>query len=79
MMQHKDSFGNKSIKVPFFYPSIDDADKKAVSDALELPLLTDGPRLLEFESKFAKLTGAKYAIGVSNATSALHLSLKVLE
>lgn len=78
MMQHKDSFGNKSIKVPFFYPSIDDADKKAVSDALELPLLTDGPRLLEFESKFAKLTGAKYAIGVSNATSALHLSLKAL-
>lgn len=78
VQQHKDTFGNRSIKVPFFYPSISKEDKKAVKKSLSLPLLTDGPQLLEFELKFSKFTGAKYAIGVSNATSALHLSMKAL-
>jgi len=62
--------------VPFFEPWITKEDKKAVIGALSSTLLTDGPKLREFESAFAKFTGAKYAIGVSNATSALHLSIK---
>ena len=78
MVNHRDSFGSSSFKIPFFYPSISVDDKKAISNALDLPLLTDGPKLLEFESKFARLAGTKYAIGVSNATSALHISLKSL-
>ena len=74
----KDVFGNKSIKIPFFYPSINQNDVKAVTNALKLPLLTDGPKLGEFESTFSKFTDSKFAIGVSNATSALQLSLKAL-
>ena len=79
-MQDKkqDVFKNSKIKVPFFYPSISKEDQLAVKNALNLPLLTDGPLLRKFEDNFAKFTGAKYAIGVSNATSALHLSLKSL-
>jgi len=73
----KDAF-NSSIKIPFFSPSITKDDKKAVLYALASTLLTDGPKLREFEKNFAKFTGAKFAIGVSNATSALHLSLKAL-
>ena len=64
--------------VPFFAPWITSEDKKAVMDALNSSLLTDGPKLRQFESAFAKFTGARYAIGVSNATSALHLSIKAL-
>lgn len=64
--------------VPFFAPWITREDKKAVIDALNSSLLTDGPKLRQFESAFAKFTGARYAIGVSNATSALHLSIKAL-
>ncbi len=64
--------------VPFFAPWITREDKKAVMDALNSSLLTDGPKLRQFESAFAKFTGARYAIGVSNATSALHLSIKAL-
>ncbi|WP_052347441.1 DegT/DnrJ/EryC1/StrS family aminotransferase [Candidatus Nitrosotenuis chungbukensis] len=64
--------------VPFFVPWITKEDKKAITDALNSHLLTDGPKLRQFESAFAKLTGAKYAIGVSNATAALHLSIKAL-
>jgi dTDP-4-amino-4,6-dideoxygalactose transaminase len=72
----KDVFNNNSIKVPFFSPEITAEDKRVVLNALNSALLTDGPKLREFEDKFARYTGAKYAVGVSNATSALHLSLK---
>ena len=61
--------------IPLFLPDITNEDKKAILETLNKALLTDGPKLREFESSFAKFTGAKYAIGVSNATSALHLSL----
>ena len=66
------------LKVPFFAPWITKVDKKAILDALDATLLTDGPKLREFESAFARFTGAKYAIGVSNATAALHLCIKSL-
>ncbi len=66
------------MKVPFFKPQISEEDKKVVRNALNSRILTDGKILRRFENKFAKFTGAKYAIGVSNATSALHLSLKSL-
>ena len=66
------------LKVPFFAPWITKVDKKAILDALDATLLTDGPKLREFESAFARFTGAKYAIGVSNATAALQLSLKAI-
>jgi aminotransferase EvaB len=39
---------------------------------------TLGKPLLEFERKFAKLMGVKYAVGVNSGTDAIKLSLKVL-
>ena len=66
-------------KIPFFVPNIDKNDKKAVLKALDQPTLTNGPNLQKFELSFAKFTGAKYAIGVTNATAALILSLNALE
>ena len=74
-MKNRDAF-NSSIHVPFFSPWITKSDKKAIIRALDSPLLTSGPKLERFEKEFAKFTGAKYAVGVSNATSALQLSLK---
>jgi len=76
-MKTHDAF-SRNIKVPFFAPWITKEDKKAVMNVLGSTLLTDGPKLRQFEKSFAKFTGAKYAIGVSNATSALHLSLKAI-
>lgn len=64
--------------VPFFLPWISREDKRQVMEALDSPTLTDGPKLRQFEEAFAKFTGAKFAIAVSNATSALHLSIKSL-
>ena len=65
----------KKILVPLFLPWITNSDKQAILSALKSPQLSDGPRLKEFEHEFAKYVGSRYAIGVSNATAALHLSL----
>ena len=73
-----DAFNDSNIKVPFVLPEITNVDKSAILSALNQNLLTDGPKLKEFENKFAKFTGARYAIGVSNATAALQLSLKAI-
>lgn len=77
-MKSKDAFDDFSIKVPFFVPNITNEDKTVVANALNSPLLTDGPKLRQFEKDFSKFAGAKYAIGVSNGTAALHLALKSL-
>lgn len=76
MKSKKDAFNDDSISVPFVIPMITKEDKSAVYKALNSPLLTDGPKLIEFEKMFSKYTNSLFAIGVSNATSALMLSLK---
>lgn len=72
-------FRRSPTRVPFFVPNITAKDKKVIINSLGKPLLTDGPKLREFERLFAKFTGAKFAIGVSNGTSALFLSLNALK
>ena len=78
MKKLKDSFSNPDIKVPFFTPAISNLDKKAVLRSLNGKLLTNGPKLAEFEKKFSKFVNSRYAVGVSNATAGLHLSLRAL-
>ncbi len=53
---------------------IDDADVAAVAEALRSPALTGGPKIAELEQKLCKVTGAKYAVAVSNGTAALHIA-----
>jgi len=69
---------NNVIKVPFFLPYVDGKDITEIKKAASLSFLTNGPKLDSFEQKFKKFTKSKYAVGVSNATSALYLSLKAL-
>ena len=70
---------NKEMNVPFFLPFIDKSDISEIKNAALSTFLTNGPKLDRFEKQFQKFTNSKYAIGVSNATSALHISLKALE
>jgi len=49
----------------------------AVTAAIESGWVAQGPRVAEFEQKFARRVGAEHAIAVSNCTTALHLSLVV--
>lgn len=51
---------------------------KGLREQLTRCEFTFGPELTEFEGRFAKLIGAKYAIGVASGTDALFLSMKAL-
>jgi dTDP-4-amino-4,6-dideoxygalactose transaminase len=66
------------MKIPLYIPSISSNDKKMILTSLKFPQLTDGPILREFEKKFGNLVKSKFALGVSNGTSAIHLALKAL-
>ena len=61
------------FSIPYGRQNITEADVAAVTEALHADYLTTGPRVLEFEGKFANYVGAKYAVAVANGTAALHL------
>lgn len=73
------------MKVPFSY--LDEKFADCLSEGH--PILTGlrnlmksgdftlGKEVLEFEQKYAKLIGAKYAVGVANGTDALRISLRL--
>ena len=65
-------------KIPYGRQSIDQNDIDAVISTLKSDYLTQGPKVREFESKFAQYVGANYAVAVNNATSGLHLSVLAL-
>lgn len=66
-----------SAFLPYGSQSISAADIEAVDNVLRSDFLTCGPAVEEFESRFAEMIGAKHAIAVNSATSALHLAMLV--
>jgi len=58
--------------IPYGHQWIDRDDIDAVSEVLNGDWLTTGPKVEEFEKKFADYVGSKYAVAVSNGTAALH-------
>jgi dTDP-4-amino-4,6-dideoxygalactose transaminase len=64
--------------IPFYRPSITDAEMEAVRQVLSSYWLTTGPRVKEFEQKFIELTNAESALALNSCTAGLHLGLKVL-
>ena len=55
---------------------ITEKDIQAVERVLHSDWLTQGPAVESFEKKVANYCGAKYAVAVTNATSALHIACK---
>lgn len=66
------------MNIPYGRQNITQEDLDAVAEALQSDFLTQGPRISEFETKFAAYVGSKYAVAVNNATSGLHLSVLAL-
>ena len=66
------------MKIPYGRQNIDQSDIDGVVSTLKSDFLTQGPKIKEFEEKFANYVGSKYALSVTNATSALHLSVLAL-
>jgi perosamine synthetase len=61
--------------LPYGQQWVDEADIRAVTGVLRSSLLTCGPKVEEFENRFAALVGAKHAVAMNSATSALHVAM----
>lgn len=76
-MENLAIFGGTPVReTPIYYGRqfIDKDDIQAVVETLESDLITCGPRVEALEKKLCEVTGAKYAVVVSNGTAALHLA-----
>ena len=65
--------------IPYGRQHITQEDLKAVNETLLSDYLTQGPKIAEFETAFAKYIGSKYAVAVANGTAALHLCALALD
>jgi dTDP-4-amino-4,6-dideoxygalactose transaminase len=64
--------------LPFHRAFIEEVEINAVVEVLQSGWLTTGPRVKEFEQKFAHYTNASHAVAVNSCTAALHLALEAI-
>lgn len=64
--------------IPYGRQDISQADINAVVEVLQSDFLTQGPKVPLFEQTVAQHVGAKHALAVNSATSALHIACLAL-
>ncbi len=69
----------KMMKIPVAKPFLGIEEADAAHAAVLSHWVTQGPRVQEFEEKFASYVGSKHAIAVSNCTTGLHLAMLLAE
>jgi perosamine synthetase len=67
-----------SEQIPLAQPLLGAAEEEAVLAVLRSGQLSLGPRLGEFEQRFAAFVGAPFASAVSSGTAGLHLALRAV-
>lgn len=67
------------MKVRLFKPSLGKEELDNIKDAFDRAWLGLGPRVREFESKWAEYIGCNSSIGVNSGTAALHLALSAFK
>jgi perosamine synthetase len=66
----------RSSWLPFALPDIDEEERREVAEVLSSGWITTGPKVKEFEERFAAYVGATHAVAVNSCTAALHLALE---
>jgi len=61
--------------IPIAKPFLGKEEAESAYNTVLSGWVTQGPRVQEFEEKFAAYVGSKYAVALSNCTTALHLAL----
>ena len=64
--------------IPYGRQHITEEDIQSVVAVLRSDFLTQGPRVPEFEAALRRETGARHALAVNSATSALHIAYLAL-
>jgi perosamine synthetase len=62
----------RATLLPYGRQSLDEGDIQSVVEVLKSDWLTTGPKVGEFEERFAALVGARHAVSFSSGTAALH-------
>ncbi len=57
-------------------PDLTNAERQAVADVMNTPMLSMGQRVKDFEQAFCERMGAKHAIAVNSGTAGLHLCVR---
>ena len=65
------------MNIRLFKPSLTQKELNNVKDAFDRSWIGLGPKVNEFEKKWAENLGVKTAIGLNSATAALHLALRI--
>jgi dTDP-4-amino-4,6-dideoxygalactose transaminase len=61
--------------IPLARPEMGDEEIALVAETIRSGWITQGPRVAEFEKKFAAHVGAAHAVATSSCTTALHIAL----
>ena len=64
--------------IPFALPDLGEAEIEAVVEVLRSGWVTTGPRVKDFEARFARATESRHCLAVSSCTAALHLALEAV-
>lgn len=65
--------------IPYGKQDISQSDIDAVIEVLKSDFITQGPKIPAFEKSLMDYTGAKHALAVNSATSALHIACLALD
>ena len=68
-----------TLNIPLTRPYFDSEELSEVSKVLVSGWVSQGPKVKEFEDEIAEYLSVKYAIAVTNCTSALHLALLTID
>lgn len=66
------------MKIPLSHPEIGESEIEGVVRVLRSGHLSLGPRVAEFEERFADYIGVRHAVAVNSGTSALHLAVMAM-
>src|SRR5512141_1707545 len=64
------------MKIPMSSPDLTAAERNAVMEVINTPILSLGPKVPEVERAFCEYTGAKHAVAVNSGTAGLHLCVR---
>lgn len=66
------------MNIPLSKPEVSELEIQSVTEVLRSNRLSLGPKLGEFEDKFAAYVGTRYAIATNSGSTALHLCIRAL-